>query len=161
MTKRLIALVLAALMLFSFAACGSAKEQTFSTEELSIKLNDSFKATDYTGYTKCFENQDTAIFVLREDKSLLGGVTITLDEYAQLCRKSNEGRNPGEITKDGSIPVFEYDFTNPDTKVNYHYYTTMHESEKAFWLVQFVCEASKFSGRKAEFSSWSKTISFK
>ena len=161
MTRRIIALVLAALMLFSFAACGAAKEKTFSIEELSIKLNDSFKASNYEGYTKCFENKDTAIFVLREDKSLLGGVTITLDEYAQLCRKSNEGRNPGEITKEGTIPVFEYDFTNPDSKVTYHYYTTMHESEKAFWLVQFVCEASKASSRKAEFVNWAKTVSFK
>ena len=46
MTKRIIALVLAALMVFGLAACGSAKEKDFTVEELSIKLNDSFKATD-------------------------------------------------------------------------------------------------------------------
>ncbi len=161
MTKRIIALVLAALMVFGLAACGSAKEKDFAVEELSIKLNDSFKATDYEGYTKCFENSDTAIFVLREDKSLLGGVSITLDQYAELCKTANAARNPGAIAKEGSVPVFEYDFTNPDSKVQYHYYTTMHESEKAFWLVQFVCESSKYSSRKADFTNWLKTVSFK
>jgi len=161
MTKRIIAVVLAALLVFGLAACGSAKEKTFSVEELSVKLNDSFKESDYEGYTKCFENSDTAIFVLREDKSLLGGQSITLEDYGRLCRVANAARNPGEIKDQGGVPVFEYDFTNTESKVKYHYYTAMYESEKAFWLVQFVCESAKFSNRQAEFAGWAKGVSFK
>ena len=76
--KRIVALLLAAVMIVGLAACGSPKAKEFSIEEMKLTLTADFKEGEYSGYTKVFESKDAAAFVLREDKSLLGGETMAL-----------------------------------------------------------------------------------
>ena len=158
--KRIVALLLAAVMIVGLAACGSPKAKEFSIEEMKLTLTADFKEGEYSGYTKVFESKDAAAFVLREDKSLLGGETISIDEYVELCRQANAARNPGEAKKEGSVPYFEYTFKNPETGVTYSYFTAMYESEKAFWLVQFACGEGDYAKKKADFIGYASSVKF-
>ncbi len=158
--KRAIAILLAAIMLVSLAACG-AKAKTFSAEELSIELTDAFTEADYEGYTKSFDSSKVAVFVLREDKAQLGDLKLSLDEYAQLVYSANVNRNPQSVKKEGEMPYFEYEFTGTDNQTVFHYYTTMHESDGAFWIVQFAAKQAQWDKLKADVQKYAASVSFK
>ena len=162
--KRIVAIA-AVLLTVLCSACGkTTKEKTFTVEEMKLTLDDSFKEDTYEGYTKIFlsKTKEAGVYALREDKSLLGGRKITLDEYVDLIRSSNEakGLNIEETSEHHGIPYLEHNYVNSDSKVTYRYLTAMYESEKAFWFVQFVCEKNKYNTYRNDFLSWAQSVNF-
>lgn len=107
----------------------------FYVEELKISLPDTFEEEDVTGYTKAFFDNYSAVLVLREDKADLANYAENMDEYVKLVVSANESRGISEPVYVNGRPTFEYDATAND--VTYRYYTTLYESDEAFWIVQF------------------------
>ncbi len=157
--KKIIALLLAVAMLLGLCACGT-KPKEFAVKEMKITLTDAFKERDLEGYDKSFDSSKAAVFVLREDKSQLGGLTLTLKEYADLVHSSNVNRNPGEVKEEEGIFCFEYDNKNEDTGTVYHYYTAMFESGQAFWIVQFATRQDDWAKLRPEILSYAKSVKF-
>ena len=186
--KKSLSILLALAIAFSLAACSSGKKtppaadpqpaeeapaaqetetaaavksKVFDCEEMEITLTDDFfREEGIDTYTGVFESNDAAIFVLREDKSLLPGVDM--DQYTDLVLEANKnaGREVGELHRKDGIPLFEYDFTNPQTNQAFTYYTTMFESEDAFWLVQFTCYADKYKEHISQFHEFARSVTF-
>ena len=107
----------------------------FYVEELKISLPDTFEEEDVTGYTKAFFDNYSAVLVLREDKADLANYAENMDEYVKLVVSANESRGISEPVYVNGRPTFEYDATAND--ITYRYYTTLYESDEAFWIVQF------------------------
>ena len=61
--------------------------------------------------------------------------------------------------KEGLIG-FEYEFTNPDTKDIYKYFSFVYKSNDAFWLVQFATLTENVDEYRAQILEWAKTVSF-
>ena len=159
--KKLIAVLIAAVMIVSLAGCELfPKEKAFSVEEMFITLNDTFTEAKFEGYTKAFDSRNVAVFVLREDKSLLGGVEISLAEYADLTRAANAGRGPGEVKNEDGLTFFEYDYYGNDGTTIYSYLTTMFESDQAFWLVQFACDQTQWDKLRPEMVKYAQSVTF-
>ena len=157
--KKIAALILAAVMLLGLAAC-SAKPQDYTYKELKITLTDKFREADLEGYDKCFDSSTAAVFVLREDKSLLGGLTLSLEEYANLVYSANVNRNPEAVKVENGIYCFEYEFKNETENMVYHYYTTIFESDQAFWLVQFATRQDDWTKLQAEVKGYAQSVRF-
>ena len=157
--KKMIALLLAAAMLLGLCACGT-KPKEFAVKEMKITLTDAFKERDFEGYDKSFDSSKAAVFLLREDKSYLDGLPLTLKEYADLVHSANIDRNPGAVKEEEGITCFEYDNKNEDTGTVYHYYTAMFESEQAFWIAQFATRQDEWEKLKAEVLSYAKSVKF-
>ncbi|MBR5642341.1 MAG: hypothetical protein IKW92_09465 [Firmicutes bacterium] len=185
--KRILSILLALLLVFSLTACSLGKKTTtpdpqpveespqntpaeepvadnakvFACEELRITLTDEFQeesGIDY--YTGVFDTDEEVVFILREEKSYFG--SISLDEYAEKVIEANE--NVGHIIeklhkKDG-IPLFEYEFDNESTGSTFDYYTTMFESNDAFWLVQFACYATEYKDHVETFHKYARSVTF-
>ena len=157
--KKILALVLAAVMLLSLGACG-AKDMEFAVKELKITLTDAFKESEFEGYDKCFDSSKVAVFVLREDKSKLGELTITLEQYANLVYSANVNRDPKQVKQEDGIWCFEYEIKNETDGAVYHYYTAMYESDAAFWIVQFAARESEWTAIKPDILKYAKSVHF-
>ena len=140
---------------------GTAKSKVFSCEEMRITLTEEFMEEDgIDAYTGVFESANSAIFVLREDKSMLPGVDM--DKYVDLVHEANAnaGREVGDVHRKDGIPLFEYEFTNPQSNATFRYYTTLFESEEAFWLVQFTCYADEYKDHVSQFHTYARSVTF-
>ncbi len=158
--KKLIALLMATLMLMSFAACGGeVKEKEFTHSGLTITLTEAFTEASYEGYTVCYDSANVAVFVIKENFSLLEGLEdYTLKQYAELVHNANSSRNPAAITEVEGLTTFEYSFLNTDEDQTYQYFTTMFKGDDAFWTIQFCCKADKFSEYKADMIKYAKSV---
>ncbi len=157
--KKLIALLMAVLMLASLAACGAPKEKEFTNSGLTITLNDSFTEKSYEGYTVCYDSKNVAVFVLKEGFSLLAGLeNYTLKQYADLVFAANSARNPSAITEVEGLTTFEYTFLNTEDNTTYKYFTTMFKGDDAFWTIQFCCAADKYNTYKADFIKYAHSV---
>lgn len=159
--KKIISVLLIIAALLSFAACGEASEKTFSKDGMSITLTDAFKEADVDGYTVCYDSKNVAVFILKEEFSLLEGAeNLKLDEYIELLRQSNSDKNAGEAVTSDGLTYFEYTFLNEEENVTYKYFTTAIKSEDAFWMVQFSAKEDSYDEQKANFITWAKSVSF-
>lgn len=156
MKKRsLIALILCAVMLMT-TACGlAASPKTFSVSGLTIELTDAFAEKDIMGYTKVLQSLDTQVFILKEEFSLFAELgDVTFDDYIALVMEAN-GIESG-LTQEDGLTYFTYEFdANGHT---YTYFTTLHEGSDAFWLVQFVCDATNYEKLHSSFIQYAKSI---
>lgn len=143
--------VVACLMLAVLSACGTKDvrfmdEKKFTKEEMTITLTKGFKETEMAGYTACYDSNKVAVFVLREAKSDFAEIEdMSLLDYAELVRKANSSRLPSEVGFDRSGFYFEYSAYNSEEGKTYKYYTTLHESKEAFWLVQFAASTEDYT----------------
>ena len=136
-------------------------EKVFACEEMRITLTDDFTEEEsINSYTGVFESSECAIFALREDKYYFDD--IDLDDYAELVLEANKnaGREVGDLHRKDGIPLFEYEFTNDSTGQTFKYYTTVFESDDAFWLVQFTCYSDDYKDMLSKFHKWARSIRF-
>lgn len=158
--KRFIAFLMVALMLVSFAACGSnAKSTEFTHSGMTITLTDAFKEASYEGYTVCYDSADVAVFVIKEDFTYLAGLEdYTLAQYAELVHNANSSRTPTAIADVEGLTTFEYSFYNQEEDTTYKYFTTMFKGDDAFWTVQFTCKAENYETLKADLIKYAKSV---
>ncbi|MBQ8895942.1 MAG: hypothetical protein IJY88_04025 [Clostridia bacterium] len=158
--KKFIAFLMAALMLVCLVSCGEPKEKEFTSEKgLTITLTESFKEAQYEGYTICYDSPTVAIFVLKEDFSLLAGLeNYTLAQYAELVHNANSSKKPTAITEVEGLTCFEYTYLNTDDITDYSYFTTMFKGDDAFWTVQFCSKTDKYDSCKAEMIKYAKSV---
>jgi hypothetical protein len=168
--KRITAILLVLLIAVMSASCAlSAKKspkdadpQTFTYEELTITLTSAFSKSDYEGYSVVYDSDEAAVFVLREAKDILDR-EILFDEYIDLVKQANENRgftDLSDIEERDGLTCFDYRFTNTEQNTEYHFLTTLHDAENAFWLVQFVAPSDLYDEYYDVFLKWAKTITF-
>ena len=160
-----VALILTAILLAVLtSACGTpgdAKDKVFTYEEMSLTLTEAFAENKVEGYSVAYASSEVAVFVLKEPKELFDD--ISFDEYVDGVRAANEGRGFTDLSnteKQNGLVYFDYRFTNPEQNIEYRYFTTLHESADAFWLVQFVSMTKLYDQYADTFVKWAKTITF-
>lgn len=163
--KGLIILIIAALigMAVGFGATSlllSPSEQRFSAEEMSITLTNEFRETEAANYTAAYDSRNVAVFALKESFSLAEGFEdLTLKEYADLVKQANNLRSAKTQTENG-LTYFEYDFTNPETKEEYHYFSYVYKADDAFWLIQFTTLTNNRDTYAPKISAWAQSVTF-
>ena len=141
---------------------GSPKveEKTFSYDTMQITLTNEFKEASVDGYTVAFDSEKIAILMLKEPFALAPGFgDQTLEEYGDLVLKNN-GLSGNELKAGEGFVSFQYDFTNPNNKTTFRYYTYLYKAGDAFWLVQFATAVENAQKYEQQISQWAKTIEF-
>lgn len=132
----------------------------FSSNGMTIKLTDEFVKTDVENYTVAYDSKNVAVFALKEAFALADGFQdYTLKQYGNLVLQNNNLSSSKIEDKEGLIG-FEYEFTNPDTKDTYKYFSFVYKSNDAFWLVQFATLTENVDEYSSKIIEWAKTISF-
>ncbi len=164
--KKALCAVMALALVFLFCACGTGKvyeaaAKDFSVEGMTITLTWRFSEENAEGYTACYDSKEAAVFLLKEDFSMLAGLEdYTLAEYAEAVRKSNEQRSPEQVTQKEGLLTFEYEFYDEAQSVTYHYLAVVYKATDAFWLVQFASPASLYEEYEPYFLTWAKSVTF-
>ncbi len=157
--KRIVALLFLTVLLFSVCACGKSNAKTFTQDEFSITLSEDYGMVPHVSYFVSYETADKKAVLVTKDRKFIvediaGKTDISHMEYANLVIETNrKGENPKE--QDG---ITYYTYTD---NAGYIYLATVHESNEAFWLVQFVCEAQEYDDMKDTFFTYAKSVSIK
>ena len=160
--KKIISCLLLFVLIFTFAGCSvkDRKDKVYTCEELSITLNEGYVETEMEGYTTCFDSPTVAVFVLREEFSLMVGIEdYTLDQYADLVMQANSVRNPQRADTEG-LTCMKYSYFNAEKNEEYTYLTFLYKSDNAFWMVQFACKSEYYAEHEAYFIERAKTVTF-
>lgn len=132
----------------------------FSSNGMSISLTDEFIKTDVENYTVAYDSKNVAVFALKEAFALADGFqNYTLEQYGNLILKNNN-LSASELQNLDGLTEFEYEFTNPNTKDTYTYFSFVYKADDAFWLVQFATLTENVDEYRAQILEWAKTVSF-
>ncbi len=132
----------------------------FSYNGMSIRLTDEFIKTDIENYTVAYDSKNVAVFALKEAFALADGFqNYTLEQYGNLVLKNNN-LSASELQNLDGLTEFEYEFTNPNTKDTYTYFSFVYKADDAFWLVQFAMLTENVDEYRAQILEWAKTVSF-
>lgn len=132
----------------------------FSSNGMNITLTDEFVKTDIENYTVAYDSKNVAVFALKEAFALADGLQdYTLEQYGNLVLQNNN-LSASKLQNLEGLTEFEYEFTNPDTKDTYKYFSFVYKSNDAFWLVQFATLTENVDECSSKIIEWAKTISF-
>lgn len=132
----------------------------FSSNGMSISLTDEFIEIDVENYTVVYDSKNVAVFALKEAFALVDGFqNYTLEQYGNLILKNNN-LSASELQNLDGLTEFEYEFTNPNTKDTYTYFSFVYKADDAFWLVQFATLTENVDEYRAQILEWAKTVSF-
>lgn len=147
--------------LVSDADSSAEEPKTFEAQGLQITLTDAFAEMDVNGYTACYSSSDTAVFVLREDFSLMEGFgDLSLDAYGAMVLANNGFDQSVTLQEEDGLAFFGYVYTNPDNGENYYYCCNLFKGPDAFWMVQFSVPAEIARESIPVFKQWAKTVAF-
>lgn len=154
--KKLIAMILVvcSVMLLASGCDLFKKEKTFSKSGMSITLTEDFVEKDRISFTSTYESDDIIVTTLKEEKSLLGDMSVDLDGYTKLVIKANNLTNLPQH-KDG-LTYFEYE--KEASGKEFHYYAFTFEGEDAYWLIQFACEQKNHEKLEETIFKYAKSV---
>lgn len=156
----LVGLVIGSFVGNAIVSNSAPKEKTFSYDEMSIVLTDRFAESKVGNYDFAYGSNEVAVFGLKEAFALADGFgDYTLEQYADLVIQANSLSCSPIKTDDGLI-CFEYDYTNPDNKAEYHYCSYVYKSKEAFWTLQFATLKSDVEKYSQNINDWAKSVTF-
>ena len=170
-SKKLCAVILAAILLVLTACSGSAAEPsqptegasadtiTYTVEEMKLTLPYRSNRVEVRGgnWTSGYATEDTTIYVQRIDKSEYED-GIELFDIAKTQQLSQIKYHPSAVKQEDGL--IYYDFSAEEQKHEYHYLFVFFESEKSYWLLAFVCSEDIFEDRRPTYFSWINDITF-
>ena len=169
--KKSLAVLLAMLLIVSFAACGSddggKKEDppksdlaTFTSKDgyFQIQLPKGWEEDEMEGYEVFLFTDFYAVSVTREEFEVLDSYGLcnadsTLEDYIALIE---EGKGI-EFTTDscGNAGVTYENTVDGET---YYYYTTARKGSDAFYLISLFCFAEDKAEYGPKFEKWADTV---
>ena len=133
--------------------------QDFTVDNMTITLNSEFREADYEGFTKCYESYNMGVSVLKESFSQYPILEdYTLEEYGDAVMWAN-GLTDSSLTPYADFMYFTYTSTD-DAGNTFGYLATVHQSNDAFWLIQFSTLEEKDPDYERQFLHWADSVKF-
>lgn len=127
---------------------------------LQIALPETMEQLDMAGYTASYGSSEAAVFLLREDFSLLPGASeLTMAEYGAMVLANNGLERTTALREEEGMTVFDYTYADGNGNA-YRYYTVLCKGPDAFWIVLFSAPEKDAEELFPAFRQWAKTITF-
>lgn len=135
--------------------------EQFAVDNMQITLTNEFTTESYQGYNGVFASKEVAVFVLKEDFSLLENFEdYTLQQYGELVIDNNGLTGSVELNEVEGICYFDYEYNNTEENTTYYYMSTLFKSDDAFWIIQFAVPAEDAENYLPQLIEWAKTVTF-
>lgn len=146
MKKRGLFICLFCLLLVLSTGCSllTPSPKTFSSNGLTIELTSAFKESDMEGFLVSFESNTVLVMGIKEEFSLVKEYAEDLESYAELVVEVNGVDS--EVVKEKGLTYFVYEATADGQ--DFTYIGVVYEGSDAYWLVNLVCQSSKYSNLK-------------
>lgn len=145
------------------SACSDPEDKVFSKAGMRITLTDEFYENAYYNITAHYEmgDEDVTVAATKEEFSMIiaagDEIPESAEAYAALIMEDNDIA-ADILTTDDGIVYFTFKRTPYD--IEYVYYAAVFETDNAFWLFQFGCEAEEENAYKDRFIKWMRSIQF-
>lgn len=137
-----------------------AQPKEYQIQEMCITLTDAFEEDEMEGLTACYNGDNVVVCVVRDDFSLIEGLeSLSKADYAELVT-FNSGNRELPIQINDGLVWFDYEWTDPGTKLTMNYYSVVYKSEEAFWLVQMVTPVKKAQQMRPTLEEWARSVTF-
>lgn len=160
-----LSLILAFCLLFGMiSGCDSTPTELKETEQYVLDCGATLTAgagmdeKEMDGFTAVLQGKQVMIFLLDENKSLVGTGDLTVEEYAQLVQNANGFDKGFSVDANGNLTA---EYTRENNGTMFYYYATIHESGSSFWLCQMACEEQYADEYVEHFSAWSASLELK
>ena len=138
-----------------------AEKKEFQVKELHITLTNQFTKDSLDGFEGCFESPSAMVACKKEKFSLLAGSeNYTIEQYGALVLKNSNFGSDVQLKTDDGLIWFEYDYTDPTTKLVVKYYNALYKGPNAFWIVQFGAPKGEWGKLSPKFKEWAKSVWF-
>jgi len=159
--KRLIALLICIVTLFSFVSCSDGLTKYSSDKGLSIRLPEGFTEVSMAGATYALSGEHGYFIAMRDDFDGMYSKyefpsTASLFDYAQFIIAGNEIET--QIAVRGKDDLYFTYTSAAEGQEEYFYYATVRKGSDAFWLCQFACKSSLKELNSPLFDEWSYNI---
>ncbi len=132
----------------------------FAVDNMQITLTSEFTTESYQGYNGVFASREVAVFVVKEEFSLMEGLEVyTLQQYGELVIDNNGLAGIVELSEAEGICYFDYEYDNTEENTIY-YLSSLFKGEDAFWIIQFAVPAEETEAYLPQLIEWAKTITF-
>lgn len=138
----------------------AGEPETFAAAQLRITLPNSFEEVDMPGYTACFSEGETAVFVLREEPDPAVYGELSLDVYGAMILANSGLGQTVQLQKEGGLTTFETSLTASDSGQAYSYYCGLFRGADAYWMVQITTVDQNPRERIPQFRQWLMSVSF-
>ena len=160
MMKRMTAIVLCLMLVFSISGCSRRVEKAkeFEVEGLTITLTDAFKVKENPLYTSFF-SQHIKIVVQPISVESMGD--FPLDEYArQTCDALSVDQGPQVLTMPTpeNNYVAEYSLEGTDETEDTINMLAFYKSDDYYWNITFACPSGEYASLKPQFLAWAETV---
>ena len=153
-SKAALAVVLVFTLMLSGCSLFEPDEKSFSKAGMTVTLTEAFVEQDVVNYTATYVSTKIMVYALKEEFSLLGSETDTLDKYIDLIKEINDFDDKVE-TDEGLKYITVETEGNGD---KYTYLVAFYEAEDAFWMIQFGTKSSNFDKYKDDMLKYAKSV---
>ena len=153
-SKAALAVVLVFTLMLSGCSLFEPDEKSFSKAGMTVTLTEAFVEQDVVNYTATYVSTKIMVYALKEEISLLGSETDTLDKYIDLIKEINDFDDKVE-TDEGLKYITVETEGNGD---KYTYIVAFYEADDAFWMIQFGTKSSNFDKYKDDMLKYAKSV---
>lgn len=107
------------------------------------------------GFTACLGNRNVIMLLMADDKQDNNLTGMTLDDYADLLRQTNDLDNFKWDTY-GNLSVSFY--STDDNGISYYNVIALKETSEDFWVCQMACSADDQAEYARAFSLWASSV---
>ena len=157
-TAKIIAAIMAILMLASFAGCGLLEQISYDVDGLSITLPVGMYEIEAVDFNKVLTDNNITVYFYRDTFEELAEVEldqISIEEFAELYAMVNEIPNPYTADANGNL-ITTYNVYFEGT--NLYNFDTVRKSSDSFWNISFTCADSDKDKYADKFVEWANTI---
>ena len=146
-------ILVGAILRGAFSGPNKPSPKTFTQGAHSITLTTDFEQTQQDGFYTAYTSSSAAVFVVREDPSMIKG--ITLEEYAELMLIYSDMTDL-EWTKKGDQLQLSYT-QNVDGR-DFYYLTVCCEGDGTIWITHLSALAMSNQIIENDFPIWAESI---
>lgn len=158
MKKRKILILLIILTISFITGCSNEKE--YNKNGISITMTKGLFYKHHPNATIYYENDEIFFIGLEEKFEDLMELDLnnetTIKEYAQEIFINRE--ESFDLIKDENLYYYTYEYEINNT--TFYYVSTIHKSNKGFWICNFACDKKDKEKYHDLFIKWAKTIKF-
>lgn len=107
------------------------------------------------GFTACLGNRNVIMLLMADDKQANNLTGMTLDDYADLLRQTNDLDNFKWDTY-GNLCVSFY--STDENGISYYNVIALKETSEDFWVCQMACSADDQAEYARAFSLWASSV---
>lgn len=158
MNRKIIKIIFSLIIIILLTGC--SEEKVYKNKGIQITMDKGLFYKNHDNATIYYENENIFIIGLKEKFEDLYELDInhetSIERYANEVFINRE--ESFDLIKDENLYYYTYEYEGYEN--TYYYISTIHKSDDAFWICNFVCKKEDKEKYHDLFIKWGKSVKF-